>query len=47
VDAIFAEEDVPEKWKHYIRLNADKAPTLPVITELKEPLRKVEKKRKV
>ena len=47
VDAIFAEEDVPDKWKHYIQLNAEKASTLPVITELKEPLRKVAKKRKV
>ncbi len=40
VEAIFAEEDVPEKWQSYIELNAKKAPELPVITEKKEPLAK-------
>ena len=38
VEAIFWEEDVPEKWKHYIELNAKKFPTLPVIDEMKEAL---------
>ena len=38
VDAIFAAPDVPEKWQHYIALNAEKAPNLPFITENKEPL---------
>ena len=38
VDAIFWEEDVPEKWKDYIELNAEKAKILPVIDEKKEPL---------
>jgi ferredoxin len=40
VQAIYTEEDVPEKWKSYIQLNIEKAPTLPVITEKKEPLAK-------
>lgn len=37
-DAIFEAEKVPEKWKHYIQLNAEKAGALPVIAEQKEPL---------
>ena len=40
VQAIATEEDVPEKWKSYIGLNKEKSPTLPVITEKKEPLAK-------
>ncbi len=40
VQAIFAESDVPEKWKKYIKLNAEKAPSLPVINQKKEPLKK-------
>ena len=40
VQAIYAEEDVPEKWKSFIQLNAEKAKVLPVITEKKEPLAK-------
>ena len=39
-EAIFDAVDVPEKWKHYIQINADKAPALPVINEKKEPLLK-------
>ena len=42
VQAIYPAEDVPAKWKHYIQLNAEKAPFLPVITEKKEPLAKGE-----
>ncbi len=38
VQAIFAEEDVPEKWQNYIALNKEKAAALPSITEKKEPL---------
>jgi len=38
VQAIFAESDVPEKWKKYIALNAEKSKTLPVINQKKEPL---------
>lgn len=40
VQAIFPEEDVPDEWKDYIKMNADKSLTLPVITEKKEPLAK-------
>ena len=38
VEAIFPEENVPEKWESYIKLNAEKAEELPAITEKKEPL---------
>ena len=38
VDAIYAEGQVPVKWRHYIKLNAEKAAKLPVITENQEPL---------
>ena len=40
VQAIFAESDVPDKWKNYIKLNAEKAPSLPIINQKKEPLKK-------
>jgi ferredoxin len=40
VQAIYTEEDVPEQWKSYIALNKEKAPSLPVITEKREPLAK-------
>jgi len=40
VQAIYVQEDVPEKWKSYVQLNADKAKNLPVLTEKKEPLAK-------
>ncbi|MFT5121805.1 MAG: ferredoxin [Kiritimatiellia bacterium] len=39
VEAIFEEGDVPAKWTEYIKINAEKAPELPVITERKEPLK--------
>jgi len=38
VDAIFAEDDVPEAEKGFIQLNAEMAPTCPEITERKPPL---------
>ena len=38
VEAIYEESMVPEKWKDYIRLNAEKSKILPIITEQKEPL---------
>lgn len=38
VQAIFHEDDVPEKWHDYIALNAEMAPQFPEITEKKEPL---------
>lgn len=40
VQAIFVDEDVPEKWKNYVELNKAKATKLPVLTEKKEPLAK-------
>ncbi len=38
VDAIFLDENVPEEWTEFIKLNAEMAQTTPVITEKKEPL---------
>jgi len=38
VEAIFTDRNVPDKWRHYIEVNAEKAPNLPVITEKQEPL---------
>ena len=38
VQAIFSEDEVPEKWQGYIKENAEKAADLPTITEKKEPL---------
>ena len=38
VQAIYTQDDVPEKWKSYTQLNAEKSPKLPVITEKKTPL---------
>jgi ferredoxin len=40
VEAIFAEADVPEKWKSYIDENREKAPQSPNITAKKEALGK-------
>jgi ferredoxin len=36
--AIFAEEDLPEKWHAFIEINARLAPKWPVIDSQKEPL---------
>ena len=38
VEAIFYEDNVPEKWKDFIALNAEMAAKCPPITEKKEPL---------
>ena len=38
VEAIYHEDDVPDEWKDFIQLNADKAPDCENITEKKEPL---------
>jgi len=37
VDAIYAEDDVPEDQKHFIELNAKMAKKFPPITSKKEP----------
>jgi ferredoxin len=38
VEAIFHEDNVPDEWKEYIQLNAEKAAESEVITEKKKPL---------
>jgi len=38
VEAIFHQDNLPEEWAEFTALNAELAPTLPVITEKKEPL---------
>jgi ferredoxin len=35
VEAIYHESNVPEKWRHYIQLNAEGARRYPLITERK------------
>ena len=37
-EAIFAEDDLPEKWKEYQQLNTDLAKKWPNISAKKEPL---------
>ncbi len=37
-EAIFLDEDVPEKWKEYIELNARLAEGWPVLSEQKDPM---------
>jgi ferredoxin len=37
-ECIDCEDNVPEEWKSYIELNAEKAPESKVITEKKKPL---------
>ena len=36
VEAIFAEDELPENQEHFIALNADLAKTWPIITEVKD-----------
>ena len=38
VQAIYAEEDLPEKWEHFIELNVKYSAEWPVINETKDPL---------
>ena len=51
VEAIFEEDDVPDKWAEYIELNANLAAQWPIIDDSKDPLpeaedmREIEKKR--
>ena len=40
VEAIYHEDDVPDEWKEYIQINADKCEGAENITERKEPLNK-------
>ena len=36
VDAIFSEDDLPEKWSEYLELNARLSPEWPEITQMKD-----------
>jgi ferredoxin len=45
VEAIYAEEDVPENMKQWIQINAEKAPNLPVVNEKQDPLPTAEEKK--
>ncbi len=38
VQAIFAEDDVPASEQHWIAINAERAPGLPVVNEKQDPL---------
>ncbi len=42
VDAIFHEDNVPEKWIEYVERNREMAAACPPITERKEPLARTE-----
>ncbi|MBM3319647.1 MAG: ferredoxin family protein [Candidatus Eisenbacteria bacterium] len=46
VEAIFAEEDVPEDQQKWIAINAEKAAGLPVVNEKQDPLPDAEEKKK-
>ena len=46
VEAIFTEDDVPEKEQHWTAINAEKAPQLPVINEKADALQGAEEKKK-
>lgn len=43
IEAIFAEEDLPEDQEHYLELNAELAQEWPVITTQKPPMDEHEK----
>jgi ferredoxin len=47
VTAIYPEEDLPEKWNHYIELNTRLAPDWPVINQKQDPLDTAEEFREV
>jgi ferredoxin len=38
VDAIFHEDDVPDKWREFVALNREMAAICPPIVDRKEPL---------
>jgi ferredoxin len=38
VQAIYAEDDVPASEQHWIAINAERAPGLPVVNEKQDPL---------
>jgi ferredoxin len=47
VEAIFEEDDVPEKWTHYTALNARLAADWPSIEDQQDPLASAEEFRKI
>jgi ferredoxin len=47
VTAIFPEEDLPDKWQHYLELNTKYTPEWPVIDSTKDPLPTAEEAREV
>jgi ferredoxin len=47
VEAIFTEDDIPEKWNDYIEINAKYSPEWPVIDAQREPLDTAEEFRNV
>jgi ferredoxin len=46
VEAIFAEDDVPESEQHWTAINAEKAPQLPVVNEKGDALPGAEERKK-
>jgi ferredoxin len=38
VEAIFSEENLPEKYKHFVEMNTDGSKSYPVLNSKKEPL---------
>jgi ferredoxin len=47
VHAIFPEEDLPDKWQHFIAQNIEYTAPWPVITEKQDPLETAEENREV
>jgi ferredoxin len=47
VEAIFEEDDVPDKWAEYIELNANLAAQWPIIDDSKDPYPEAEAMREV
>ena len=47
VEAIFEEDDVPDKWYDYIDLNAKLAAEWPIIDDTKDPLPEADQMREV
>jgi ferredoxin len=47
VQAIYPEEDLPEKWEDFLELNAKYAPDWPVINQTQDPLETAEEFREV
>jgi ferredoxin len=45
VEAIYEETDIPEDLRHWIEINAERAPNLPMIEDKQEPLSGAEERR--